>query len=240
MNRRAGQLDGPQLLERFTPLVRRIGDHLLSRLPANVQADDLEQNGMLGLLDALNRFQPDLGARFETYAAQRVRGAMLDGLRRNDWLPSWRRRDSRHIAVCTSQLEQRHGRAPKAVELAEALGQTLAGYHKMRFDACGQPLVYLEDLASEGGEGFLDRHIVDANNEPSAILEERVLQHSLAEGVAALPERDKLLMTLHYERDLNLREIGEVLGISESRVCQLHGKIVARLRAHLLGRAAPG
>jgi RNA polymerase sigma factor FliA len=234
-----GQLNGHQLVEHFTPLVRRITSHLMARLPANVQADDLEQNGMLGLLDALNRFQSDRGAQFETYASQRVRGAMLDGLRKNDWLPFWRRRDSRHIDVCISQLEQRHGRVPKDEELADALGKTLDGYQKMRFDAWGQPLVYIEDMAGEGGESFLDHHIVDQNNEPSAILEERELQQSLAEGVAALPERDKLLMTLHYEQDMNLHEIGEVLGISGSRVSQLHGKIVARLRVHLLGLASP-
>lgn len=226
-------------IEFFRPLVRSIGRRLLARLPASVQADDLEQNGMLGLLDALSRFQADLGARFETYAAQRVRGAMLDGLRHNDWLPPRRRHDFRQIDLSISQLEQRHGRVPKAVELAEALGKTLAGYQKMRFAACGHPLLYLEDMAGEDGEAFLDRHIVDENDEPSAILEERALQRTLAEGVAALPERDKLLMTLHYEQDLNLREIGEVLGISESRVCQLHRRIVAQLRAYLLGRATP-
>ena len=233
----AGQLNKDQLVERFAPLVKRIAYHLMARLPASVQADDLVQNGMMGLLDAITRFEAGMGAQFETYAAQRVRGAMLDGLRENDWLPRSLRRDFRRIEVAISQLEQANGRPPSEKELADALGMALAEYQKMLQDARGHQLVYFEDMIEEGGEGFLERHFTGDANEPSNLLEERSLQHLLVLGIEALPEREKLMMALYYEQDLNLREIGEVMGVTESRVCQLHSQAVVRLRARLFGDA---
>ena len=127
----AGQINKDQLVQRFAPLVKRIAYHLMARLPSSVQVDDLVQNGMMGLLDAINRFEAGMGAQFETYAAQRVRGAMLDGLRENDWLPRSLRRDFRRIEVAISQLEQEYGRAPSEQELAKSLSMTLAEYQKM-------------------------------------------------------------------------------------------------------------
>jgi len=233
----AGQLNKDQLVERFAPLVKRIAYHLMARLPASVQADDLVQNGMMGLLDAITRFEAGMGAQFETYAAQRVRGAMLDGLRENDWLPRSLRRDFRRIEVAISQLEQANGRPPSEKELADSLGMALAEYQKMLQDARGHQLVYFEDMVEEGGEGFLERHFTGDANEPSNLLEERSLQYLLVQGIEALPEREKLMMALYYEQDLNLREIGEVMGVTESRVCQLHSQAVVRLRARLFGDA---
>ncbi len=237
----AGQLNKDRLVERFAPLVKRIAYHLMARLPSSVQVDDLVQNGMIGLLDAINRFEAGMGAQFETYAAQRVRGAMLDGLRENDWLPRSLRRDFRRIETAIAQLEQQNGRAPSETELAGALDMSLADYQKMLHDARGHQLIYFDDMVEDGGEGFLERHLTDDASEPSKILEEQGLRESLVQGIEALPEREKLMMALYYEQDLNLREIGEVMGVTESRACQLHSQAVARLRAKMFcgGGIAP-
>jgi RNA polymerase sigma factor for flagellar operon FliA len=230
----AGQFNKDQLVQRFTPLVRRIAHYLMARCPASVQIDDLVQNGMIGLLDAIDRFEAGMGAQFETYAAQRVRGAMLDGLRENDWLPRGLRRDLRQIEQAVARLEQKFGRPPLEDELAKALGVSLADYQKMLQDARGHQLISFEDLIGEDGD-FLDRHFADNAGDPSRILEDENLRKQLAREIERLPEREKLMMALYYEQDLNLREIGEVMGVTESRVCQLHSQAVVRLRACLFG-----
>ncbi|WP_374681524.1 RNA polymerase sigma factor FliA [Accumulibacter sp.] len=234
----AGQINKEQLVQRFAPMVKRIACHLIARLPASVLLDDLVQNGMLGLLDAIGRFEAGVGAQFEAYAAQRVRGAMLDSLRENDWLPRSLRRSCRLIEAAITQLEQETGRAPSEKELADALGMTLADYQTMLQDARGHQLVYLEDLVSEDGEDFLERHRVEESSDPAQLFEEEGVRQALVQAIADLPEREKLMMALYYEQDLNLREIGEVMGVSESRVCQLHSQAVMRLRARLAGTAA--
>lgn len=236
----AGQLNKDQLVQRFTPLVKRVAYHLMARLPASVLIDDLIQNGMIGLLDAINRFESGMGAQFETYAAQRVRGAMLDGLRENDWLPRSLRRDFRRIELAITQLEQQNGRAPSEIELAKLLSMSLAEYQKMLQDARGHQLIYFDDMVEEGAEDFLERHFTDNAADPLKILEEQSLRQLLVQGIEALPEREKLMMALYYEEDLNLREIGEVMGVTESRICQLHSQAVARLRAKMFGAANAG
>ena len=233
----AGQINKDQLVQRFAPLVKRIAYHLMARLPSSVQVDDLVQNGMMGLLDAITRFEAGMGAQFETYAAQRVRGAMLDGLRENDWLPRSLRRDFRRIEVAISQLEQQYGRAPSEQELADLLDMTLADYQKMLQDARGYQLISFEDMVEDGDEDFLERHLTDESNEPSKILEDQSLRQLLTQGIELLPEREKLMMALYYEQDLNLREIGAIMNVTESRVCQLHSQAVARLRARIFGDA---
>ena len=235
----AGQPDRDQLVQRFVPLVKRIAYHLMARLPANVQFEDLVQNGMLGLLDALDRFEEGFGAQFETYATQRVRGAMLDGLRENDWLPRNLRRELRRIEGAISALEHTHGRAPSERELADTLGMSLADYQKTLQDARGHQLVYFDDFAGEGDEDFLERHFTDNNADPSNILEEKNVKALVVKAIERLPEREKMMMALYYEQDLNLREIGEVMGVTESRVCQLHSQAVVRLRAKIFGEVAP-
>ena len=233
----AGQINKDQLVQRFAPLVKRIAYHLMARLPSSVQVDDLIQNGMMGLLDAINRFEAGMGAQFETYAAQRVRGAMLDGLRENDWLPRSLRRDFRRIEVAISQLEQQFGRAPSEQELANSLDMSLADYQKMLQDARGHQLISFEDMVEDGDEDFLERHLTDESSEPSKLLEDQSLRQILAQGIELLPEREKLMMALYYEQDLNLREIGAVMNVTESRICQLHSQAVARLRARIFGNA---
>ena len=231
----AGQPDREQLVQRFVPLVKRIAYHLMARLPASVQFDDLVQNGLLGLLDALDRFQEGFGAQFETYASQRVRGAMLDGLRENDWLPRNLRRELRRIESTINQLEQAHGRAPSERELAEALDMSLEDYQKTLQDARGHQLVYVEDFSGDGDSDFLERHFTDNEADPAKILEDKHLKIILMQSIERLPERERLMMALYYEQELNLREIGEVMGVSESRVCQLHSQAIARLRSQIVG-----
>jgi RNA polymerase sigma factor for flagellar operon FliA len=231
----AGQPDREQLVQRFVPLVKRIAYHLMARLPASVQFEDLVQNGMIGLLDAMDRFQEGFGAQFETYASQRVRGAMLDGLRENDWLPRGLRRELRRIEAAISQLEHERGRVPSESELAEALGMTLADYQHTLQEARGHQIVYFDDLAGDGDEDFLERHFTDDDADPANILEDRDVRQALVAAIDRLPEREKLMMGLYYEQELNLREIGEVMGVTESRVCQLHSQAIARLRAQIAG-----
>ena len=229
-----GVQDKDQFVSQYAPLVKRIAFHLMAKLPPSVEVEDLIQNGMLGLLDALGRFEDGLGAQFETYAAQRIRGAMLDGLRENDWLPRGLRRDMRRIEAAIHSLEQDHGRPPTEGELAASLDMVLADYQKMLQEARGHQLVYLEDMGERGDEDFLDRHIA-AGPDPLAALLDRDMRDTLVRAIEDLPERERIMMSLYYDDELNLREIGEVLGVSESRVCQLHTQAIARLRSRILG-----
>lgn len=231
----AGQPDREQLVQRYVPLVKRLAYHLLARLPASVQLEDLVQNGMIGLLDAIDRYQEGLGAQFETYASQRIRGAMLDGLRENDWLPRSLRSELRRVEGAIAQLEHEFGRAPSESELAAALSMPLADYQRLLQDARGHQLLYLEDISGDGDEDFLDRHLVDNDSNPAAILEEKNVRESLVQAIGRLPEREKVMMALYYEQELNLREIGEIMGVTESRVCQLHSQAIARLRSVIVG-----
>jgi RNA polymerase sigma factor for flagellar operon FliA len=233
--------DKEQLVSQYAPLVKRIAHHLMARLPPNVQVEDLIQNGMIGLLDAIARYEDGLGAQFETYAVQRVRGAMLDGLRENDWLPRGLRREMRRIEAAINTLEQKNGRAPQESELAESLGMSLADYQKLLLEARGHQLVYFEDLgdAEDGSEAFLERHLASEQLDPLTMLLDQDMRGSLVQAIENLPEREKLMMALYYDEELNLREIGEVLEVTESRVCQLHTQAIARLRSSLLGDASP-
>jgi RNA polymerase sigma factor for flagellar operon FliA len=233
-----GALDRDQLVSQYAPLVKRIAYHLLAKLPASVQVDDLIQTGMIGLLDALGRYEDGMGAQFETYAVQRIRGAMLDGLRENDWMPRGLRREMRRVEAAIQSLEHRHGRPPHETELAEALDMPLADYQKLLQDARGHQLVYFEDLNQDDGEDYLERNYAGPSLDPLDALEDQDLRRGLVQAIANLPEREKMMMALYYEEDLNLREIGEVLGVTESRVCQLHTQAIARLRSAIAGDLA--
>lgn len=240
-----GALNREQLVLQFAPLVKRIAYHLLLRLPASVQVDDLIQNGMLGLLDALGRYEDGFGAQFETYAVQRIRGSMLDGLREEDRLSRGLRREIRRVEAAINMLEQQHGRRPTESELSEALGMSLADYQKLLYDARGHQLLYLEDMTGDGDDDFLEHNAAGNSPDPLDMLEDANMRAALVRAIDNLPEREKNMMSLYYEEDLNLREIGEVMGVSESRVCQLHTQAVARLRASVIGgghlpRAKPG
>jgi RNA polymerase sigma factor for flagellar operon FliA len=231
----SGTLDRNQLVNQYAPLVKRIAYHLMARLPSSVQVDDIIQNGMMGLLDAINRYEEGLGAQFETYAVQRIRGAMLDGLRDNDWLPRGLRRDMRRIEAVVNSLEQQYGRQPQERELADALGMEIGDYQKMLQDARGHQLVYFEDFSDSDEEDFLERNFPGGEVDPLEQLLNKNMREVLVDAIEVLPEREKTVMGLYYEQDLNLREIGEVMGVTESRICQLHSQAIARLRARIFG-----
>jgi RNA polymerase sigma factor for flagellar operon FliA len=221
-------------VKKHAPLVKRIAYHLMAKLPASVQVDDLIQAGLIGLMDAAKNYDDTQGAQFETYAAQRIRGAMLDELRQADWLPRTVRKSLRQIESTINKLEQQNKRAPNEEEIAKAMDIDLSAYQHMLLDARGHQLLYYEDLQDSDDADFFERHVASENSDPLQMLENAGFRKLLAEAISALPEREKQMMGMYYEQELNLREIGEVLGVSESRVCQLHSQAVARLRAKLL------
>jgi RNA polymerase sigma factor for flagellar operon FliA len=222
------------VVDEYAPLVKRIAHHLAGRLPASVQLEDLIQVGMIGLLDAARNYSDAFGASFATYASTRVRGAMLDEVRRLDWAPRSVHRKAREAAEAIRAIENREGREARDVEVAQALGIDLSEYHEIAADAVGCRLVSMENpdvLADEENEPGTD--LVPAQQGPLRELEEEGFRESLVEAIEALPEREKLVMSLYYDEELNLKEIGAVLGVSESRVCQIHGQALIRLRARL-------
>ncbi|AAZ97133.1 RNA polymerase sigma-70 factor [Thiobacillus denitrificans ATCC 25259] len=220
-------------ITKYAPLVKRIAYHMMARLPASVEVDDLIQVGLIGLMDAVSRFDGTQGAQFESYATQRIRGAMLDELREADWLPRHVRQKSRQIEAAIHKLEQRHGKAPSESEISAELGIPIDQYQSMLGDVKCSQLLYYEDFSDEDSASFLERYLVDGSNDPLAVLEDEGFRASLIAAIHHLPERERSMMGMYYEQDMNLKEIGAVLGVSESRVCQLHSQAVARLRAQL-------
>ena len=221
------------LVVRHAELVKRIAYHFMARLPASVHVDDLIQAGLMGLLDAARNFDDTQGAQFETYAIQRIRGSMLDELRQADWLPRNVRKNLRRIEATINTLEQKLGRPPRENELAEALGVSLDDYQTMLQESRGYQLLHYEDFQESEDSDFFDVYVSANQTAPLDVLEDNHFRQHLVQAIGALPEREKIVMGLYYEQEMNLKEIGQVLGVSESRVCQLHGQAVARLRGRL-------
>lgn len=223
-----------ELVTRHAPLVKRIAYHLMSRLPPSVQADDLIQAGMIGLLEASRNYDPSQGASFENYAGIRIRGAMLDEIRRTDWTPRSVHRKARQVAEAVREIENQKGRDARDNEVAALLGISLDEYHKILQDATGCRVFSFEDPAALGSGDDDDMAAgIEAPNQPLENLQTADFQRALSEAIAGLPERERLVMALYYDEEMNLREIGEVLGVSESRVCQIHGQALIRLRARM-------
>ncbi|MDX1914541.1 MAG: RNA polymerase sigma factor FliA [Methylophilus sp.] len=231
-----------EMLKQHATMVKKLAYQLKAKLPPSVELDDLIQAGMMGLLDAINRYEDGHGAQFETYAVQRIRGSMLDELRSADWLPRSIRKNMRDIETAITQLEQQFSRQPSESEIAKKMDISLDDYYETLADCQGHQLVYYEDFHDDegGGEHFLDRFLNDDSQDPIKGLLESDFRDALVESIEALPEREKILMGLYYEQELNLKEIGAVMNVSESRVCQLHSQAIARLRAHLKERAWTG
>jgi len=229
-----GHLDANAMLKQYSPLVRRLAHQMIAKLPANVEIDDLIQVGMIGLPDALSRFDAAQGVQFETFATQRIRGAMLDELRGNDYLSRGTRKHQRSIESAVSRLEQQLGRAPHESEIAKEMGISLTEYQELLGKVRGTQLVYLEDMSgAEGDSDFLDRHVADTESNPLAQLQDQRMRGALIEAIKVLPEREQYVMSMYYEHDMNLKEIAAVLKVTESRVFQLHSQSIARLRVKL-------
>lgn len=220
-----------QLLERYAPLVKRIAHHLIARLPASVQVDDLIQSGMIGLLEASRSFDATKGASFETFAGIRIRGSMIDEVRRGDWAPRSVHRNARRLQDAMSRVGKRLGRDPIDQEVAAELGISVSEYHAMAQDSLCSKLFSFEDL-SESDDDPIGR-IAGSEPSPEQHLQREALRTNLAGAIGQLPERERLVLALYYDEELNLKEIGLILGVSESRVSQIHSQAALRLRSKL-------
>jgi RNA polymerase sigma factor FliA len=209
-------------------LVKRIAYHLLHRLPASIQVDDLIQAGTIGLMEASKHYDASQGASFETYAGIRIRGAMLDEVRQGDWAPRSVHRKMRQVSEAIREIEHRTGRDAKDADVAQQMGISLNDYHDIMRDSAAARVFSLD---AEDEEHPLQ--IGSDEREPSSVLQEEGFEQALAKCIADLPEREQLVMSLYYNDELNLKEIGLVMEISESRVCQIHGQALIRIRARL-------
>ncbi len=225
--------DPQDITTRYAPLVKRIAHHLMSRLPSSVQIEDLMQAGMIGLLEASKNFDAAKGASFETFAGIRIRGAMIDEIRRGDWVPRSVHKNARLIAEKISEIEQRTGRDARDTEVAAAIGVEVEEYrimlmesstgHMLDFDDLGVP----EDHFSEGLSGS------SQPRNPYEGLQTEDFRDCLATAIGGLPERERLVLALYYDEELNLKEIGEVMGVSESRISQINSQAMIRLQSRL-------
>lgn len=228
-----GVIDKQSLWQRYIPLVRHEALRLQVRLPASVELDDLLQAGGIGLLSAVERYDCLQGTAFTTYAVQRIRGAMLDELRSRDWVPRSVRRHAREVAQAIHQAEQQLGRVATEQEVAQTLNITLPEYRQILLDTNNSQLFSYDEWCEDHGDSadnLLPGH-EDAN--PLQILMENNVRERVIEAIEGLPEREKMVLVLYYQEELNLKEIGAVLEVGESRVSQLHSQAIKRLRARL-------
>jgi RNA polymerase sigma factor FliA len=222
----AGAGSSALLVARHAELVKRIAYHLAGRLPPSVEVEDLIQAGMIGLLEAASHFAADRGASFETYAGIRIRGAMIDALRKQDWAPRSVHRKARAAASAIREIENREGREAREAEIAAVMCISLEEYQHILQDSAACQLASMEDVNDVSA-------VADRDANPLLDAESGALRGAVSVAIAGLPERERLVMSMYYDDELNLKEIGAVLGISESRVCQLHGQALVRLRSRL-------
>lgn len=227
-----------EFVKQHTVLVKRIAYHLSARLPHSVVVDDLIQAGMLGLLDAAKQYDSSQGASFETYATIRIRGSMLDELRRNDWAPKSVHKKARELSEAIQRIEATTGRDARDLEVAREMGVSLEEYHQILQDATTCRVLNFEDLGiNEEGIG---ESIHDGGPGPMEGLQKVQVRRRLADAISSLPERERLIVSLYYDAELNLREIGAIMGVSESRVSQLLSQAHMRLQARLVEMLGSG
>ncbi|MEF1174856.1 RNA polymerase sigma factor FliA [Vibrio sinaloensis] len=227
----ANQNSQRAFLEKYSVLVKRIAHHLLGRLPPSVQVEDLIQAGMIGLLEAQKNYDGTKGASFETYAGIRIRGAMLDDIRRGDWVPRSVHKHSREISQAISVLEGELNRDPTDTEVAQHLGLSLTQYHTALTDINCSRLVGIEDLGVS--EDVITPDGDEEANTPFQGVADEYFRKALIDSIKSLPEREALVLSLYYDEELNLKEIGDVIGVSESRVSQILSQSMQRLRTKL-------
>lgn len=225
------KIDKLDLLDKHTVLVKRIAYHLMARLPASVLVDDLIQSGMIGLFEAANNFDNSKGASFETFAGIRIRGAMLDEIRRGDWTPRSVHKNSRMVSDAIKLLENQFGRDVTDIEVAEKLDISLNEYHHILNEVSSGKIIGIEDLGVSEDSISITNENVDAN--PYNNIEKSIFKKALTHCINGLPERESLVLSLYYDEELNLREIGQVLDVSESRVSQIHSQAMHRLKARM-------
>jgi RNA polymerase sigma factor for flagellar operon FliA len=229
-----------RLILTYAPLVKYVAGRLGSGLPAHVEESDLVSYGLLGLIGAIERYDPERDVKFETYAIARIKGAIIDELRAMDWVPRSVRSRAREIERAMSELEGRLGRAPSDAELAAKLGISAEELEESLSEIARSSIAALDELWASSGAGGDQIALIDTIEDESApdpqrTLSQTELREAIADAIARLPEREKLVVTLYYYEELTLREIGEVLGVTESRVSQLHTKAILRLKARLAG-----
>lgn len=225
------QLSYEELVAKHVPLVKRVAYYLMARLPASVHLDDLVQAGMVGLLEALQNYDASKGASFETYARIRIQGAMIDEMRRGDWTPRSVYRKARMLAEAVRVVENREGRSARDVEVAAELGMDLEAYNDILMDTAGCHVLSFDDLSVDSW--LSDDEGDTSANGPLPQLQKDLFKEGLAAAIGNLPEREQLILSLYYDDEFNLREIGEVLGVSEARVCQIHAQALTRLRSRM-------
>lgn len=220
-------------IEQYAYLVKRIALHIIARLPASVQLDDLLQAGMIGLLEAAQKFDGSKGASFETYAGIRIRGAIVDEMRRGDWVPRSVHRNARRITEAMNYLEGRLGREATDAEIAAEMDIGLDEYHAMANDSLSGRLFSLDETLHEEEINTTQISVSEMLQGPAEVIHRKALQKALAQAIDDLPEREKLVLSLYYDEEMNLKEIGLVLGVSESRVCQIHTQAALKLKKKL-------
>lgn len=226
-----------QVIRDNVAIVRYVVGRITMHLPNNVDREDLVSAGILGLIKAVDRFDPVRGVKFETYATTVVRGEVMESLRAKDWAPRSMRRKLRTLAEVIAQLEGRLLRAPEEIEVAEAMGMDLDEYHRFLSAASAATVGSIEELLT-GEEPYetADQATGEASDDfadPCTVVEKAELRRLVAEAVLALPERERTVISLYYEQELTLKEIGEIMGVTESRICQIHTQATARLRASI-------
>ncbi|MFQ5417356.1 MAG: FliA/WhiG family RNA polymerase sigma factor [Myxococcota bacterium] len=229
-----------QIVLEHTPLIRYIVNRIAVRLPSHIDLDDLHNTGVIGLMDAIEKYDPDKNCKFKTYAEFRIKGAILDQLRSLDWVPRSIRQKSRRLERAYGEVEQRLGRMASEDEVADSLGLQIEKFHELLNQVRGVSLINLEEIRGTNSDGdrtgtFADI-VEDVNSEnPFASLKLTEMKTVIADTIGSLPEKERLVVSLYYYEDLNMKEIGGILGITESRVCQIHTKTVLRLRSKLKG-----